>query len=139
MSAVQNVIHLIILTETWIRNESDAKSFSLPNYKHVYNYRLDNRGGGVSIFIHNSLQYDILEDICDDDVHYLWIYLRIYSINIGAIYNPGRKHLYTFLDKYTMQLENKKRSIVFGDFNIDLLSETSETLYYKEILQTAGY
>ncbi|KOB73263.1 hypothetical protein OBRU01_07341 [Operophtera brumata] len=42
------------------------------------------------------------------------------SINIGAIYNPGKKNN-KFLEKYSSQIESRKRTIIFGDFNIDLL------------------
>ena len=139
LKSIPCTTHCIVLTETWFKTDQEAQSFHLPNYSHIYNYRQDKRGGGVSIYIHNSLQYDLAEDIYEDGIHYLWIYLQKFTLYIGGIYNPGKKNLNTFLDKYLSQLENKKRGIVFGDFNIDLLCENRETCNYTDILKIAGY
>lgn len=139
LKATNCVTHLIILTETWIKNETEAKSFHLPNYTHIYNYRPDKRGGGVSIFVHRSLQHELSEEIHDTGVHYLWIYLKKFALHVGAIYNPDKKNINKFLEKYSLQLENKKRGIVFGDYNIDLLSDSRDTSNYMDVVKIAGY
>ncbi|KOB73259.1 Uncharacterized protein OBRU01_07340 [Operophtera brumata] len=35
LKAIKSVTHIIILTETWLKSDSDARSFNLPNYTHI--------------------------------------------------------------------------------------------------------
>lgn len=113
-------IHFLIFTETWITSDADAKLYQLPHYKHVYNYRQDRKGGGVAIYVHDSIKYEITEELYECGNHYLWIRINKLSLNIGAIYKPGDSNINNFIETYTSQLERRKRTIVLGDFNIDL-------------------
>lgn len=111
----------------------------MPNYKHIFNYRKNSKGGGVSIFVHNSIKHEITEDISENGNHYLWIYIEKLSLNIGAIYKPGETNINSFLELYTSQLERRRRSIVFGDFNIDLLNKNSNVAKYRNEINETGY
>lgn len=61
LQSITTTIHVILITETWIANETQAKDLQLPNYTHYYNFRMDKRGGGVSAFVHNNLKHNISE------------------------------------------------------------------------------
>lgn len=61
------------------------------------------------------------------------------SLNIGAIYKPGDSNLQNFLNIYSQQLEKRKRSIIFGDFNIDLLSKKPDIKHYLNEIRENGY
>ncbi|CAH2087112.1 unnamed protein product [Euphydryas editha] len=37
------------------------------------------------------------------------------------------------------QLNNRKRALIFGDFNINLLTKNRATVIYKEVIQESGY
>ncbi|KAF9816715.1 hypothetical protein SFRURICE_018595, partial [Spodoptera frugiperda] len=139
LKAISTTVHLLIFTETWITSENDAKLYQLPNYKHIFNYRKNSKGGGVSIFVHNSIKHEITEDISENGNHYLWIYIEKLSLNIGAIYKPGETNINSFLELYTSQLERRRRSIVFGDFNIDLLNKNSNVAKYRNEINETGY
>ena len=57
--------NIIVITETWL-NEFNVNLYSysiycLKNYSHVYIYSTKGRGGGVSVFIDNSLNYNIID------------------------------------------------------------------------------
>ncbi|KOB72696.1 putative tick transposon [Operophtera brumata] len=123
IQSISTTIHVILLTETWIANESQAQEFQLPNYTHYYNFRTDKRGGGVSAFVHNNLKHNISESIYLDGNNYLWISLEKYALEVGLIYHPGDTNYKKFIEVYDGQLQQRKRSIVFGDFNIDLLTK----------------
>lgn len=131
-------IHIIIVTETWIKSEEEAKRLQLPNYTHYYNYR-STRGGGVSIFAHNNLQHHLILEQSINNNHYLWICLSKFSVNIGAVYRTNRGNVDNFLDTLSLQLQNNKRSIVVGDFNLDLLKSEKSVLDYKRTLKENGY
>lgn len=133
------MIHIIILTETWINSEDEAKRTQLPGYTHYFNYRQNVKGGGVSIFVHDSLKHNMIEEYTIDDNHYLWVHINKFCIDIGAIYKPGRTNHMNFLDQYSTQLEKRKRGIIFGDFNYDLLSSDRYVLNYKNMIKESGY
>lgn len=117
IQAISNIVHVIILTETWIKSESEAQKLTLPNYTHYFNYRSNKRGGGVSIYVHNNLKHEASEELYENDNHYLWIHIDKFNLNIGAIYKPERTNNDSFLETFSQQLLKRQRVIVFGDFN----------------------
>jgi hypothetical protein len=111
----------------------------IPSYTHYYNIRRNNRGGGVSIFVHNNLKHSLLEEKCEDDNHFLWVQVSKFSLNIGAIYKPERTNLNLFLDTYSTQLQKMRRSVIFGDFNVNLLNPDHSTRKYKNVYKTNNF
>lgn len=139
LKAISTTIHIILITETWNRNEAQAQEMEIPNYTHYYNYRTDTRGGGVSIYVHNNLEHSLSESCYTDGNNYLWVHLKKYTLDIGLVYNPGDTNFKNFLDVFNSKLQHRNRAIVFGDFNIDLLTKDKETKLYKESVSEAGY
>lgn len=135
IESFQTIIHIIILSETWIKTEDEARRIQIPCYTHYYNFRQDKRGGGVSVFVHNNLKHSIIEDHCIDDNHYLWVHVSKFSLDVGAIYKPERTNDNNFLETYSSQLQKMKRAVVFGDFNYNLLDVERGTRNYKDILK----
>lgn len=130
---------MIIVSETWIKSDDEAKRFQIPGYTHYHHYRQNTVGGGVSIFAHKSLNHHVIDELAQDGNHFLWIHLEKYSVDIGAIYKPGRTNAKKFLDTYSLQLHRRKRAIVFGDLNFDLLNPDSSVEDYKNTLQENGF
>lgn len=128
-------IHVIIITETWIKSDDEAQRLKLPNYTHYYNYRKNARGGGVSLFIHNSLKHELLEEQCEDGNHFLWVHIDTFSLDIGAIYKQPAANTDKFLENYNQHLSRRKRVIVFGDLNLNLLTNEKTVKEYKAILR----
>jgi hypothetical protein len=139
LKSIPKTVHVILLTETWIKTEEDAKLVDLPNYDHMYNHRTDHRGGGVSIYVINTLTYKVTENLYLGGNNYLWIHLDKLSLDIGVIYKPGDTTLNPFLEVCSAQLEKRRRAIVIGDFNIDILKSNASTIAYKEMIEEAGY
>uniref|UniRef100_A0A2A4JSM7 RH2 domain-containing protein n=1 Tax=Heliothis virescens TaxID=7102 RepID=A0A2A4JSM7_HELVI len=140
VQSFRSTIHIIILTETWIKSVDEAKRLQIPGYTHYCNYRNGSRGGGVSIFAHDNLKHHLIEEMSINDNHYIWIHLEKYSLDIAGIYRkPDASNMKGFLETYTKQLHKRKRAIVFGDFNINLLNLDQTTINYKEELQTSGH
>lgn len=139
IASLQVTIHIIILSETWIQSEDQAKMLQIPSYTHYYNYRQNKRGGGVSIFVHNNLEHRLIKEQCLDDTHYLWVHVNKFSLNIGAIYKPNKTNMNSFLEIYSEQLQKFRRAIVFGDYNLDLLNPDLVTRNYKNTLKESNY
>lgn len=139
LRSLPNIIHVILLTETWISSETQALELRLNNYTHYYNYRTDARGGGVSAYIHNDLKHSLSESQYLGGNNYLWIQLEKYKLEIGVIYKPGHTNFKNFIEVYDLQLQQRKRAIVFGDFNIDLLTKDDKSKQYRDITRESGY
>ncbi|XP_045484966.1 uncharacterized protein LOC123689371 [Pieris rapae] len=113
---------------------------NLPNYTHYFNYRSDFRGGGVSTYVHNSIRHSLSESTYKDGNNYLWVKLDRYATEIGLVYNPGDTNFLKFLEDLRSQLVQRKRAVVFGDFNIDLVKKSDkQTKQYMDVMDEAGY
>ena len=51
--------NFIIISESWMK-QSDIGNFELSNYNSFHTIRTNKRGGGVSIFIKNSLKSEVV-------------------------------------------------------------------------------
>lgn len=137
--AIPKTVHIIILSETWIQNENQAARLALPNYTHYFNFRTDTTGGGVSAYVHNNLKHSLSESSYTDGNNYLWIRLQNYALEIGIIYKPGDTNFQKFIEVYNSQLNQRPRTVIFGDFNIDLRTRDKYSRTYKEVLSETGH
>ena len=54
MNPMLSKLYFIILTETWF-NEVNADIYTVPGVNGVHNFRTRKKGGGVSIFVRNTI------------------------------------------------------------------------------------
>lgn len=117
---------LIGLSETWLNDTVPNQSLYISNYNLVRNDR-DGRGGGVALYIHNSLKFRVLEAPEQQSLlEQIWVSVKIQGkvIYFGSLYRPPNLNINECLD----DLENTIISfmpncthIFFGtDFNIDV-------------------
>ncbi|KAH9635671.1 hypothetical protein HF086_001462 [Spodoptera exigua] len=95
--------------------------------------------GEENLIIKYNISYEITDNQYENNNHYLWIYLQKFDLNIGVIYKPGDTDVKAFLDTYAPQLERRRRTIVVGDFNIDLLGSENYVKQYLDTVQEEGY
>lgn len=93
----------------------------------------------MSAYVHNDLKHNLIESIYQDGNNYLWVQIDKFALDIGVVYYPGNTNLERFLDVYDAQLQQRQRAIVFGDFNIDLLTKNKTLQKYKQILKESGH
>jgi hypothetical protein len=139
-------IHVIVVTETWVREE-EKQFFNIPGYSSTYSCRLNRNGGGVGIFIHEDLNYKILKNFSDDMISYLTIELLLANstCRITGFYRPPSlsseilRHFYGIFEE-TLSENRSNDSLVFGDFNINLLNVMDDvTLDYLAFLNSMGF
>jgi hypothetical protein len=137
----------ICLSETWL-TPSTYLSTAIPQYNHECRYRSKKSGGGVSIFIHNSIQYSPRHDISifNEDIESIFVDIDKSVINTdrnviaGCIYRPPKSSISEFNESLRSILgklsKENKDAYLAGDFNIDLLSVDShlQTSEFLEIL-----
>ena len=89
---------VLAAAETWT-NEYSESLLTIPGYRGLFKNRIDRRGGGVALFIDDSLCYCELGDFnvfADDEFESCFIKLNLCNKLIGAIYHPPRKEVDKF-------------------------------------------
>lgn len=130
-------VQILVFTETWLTNESGVKSkkkgaFSLSNYQEFHDIRTNQRGGGVSIYIHKTIKCRVLKKVNENNVQIMIIDLIKNNIKIGVIYRPpNHANIKTFENVLEKILESYRNLLILGDMNIDILdgSVTSTRIY----------
>ena len=100
---IQHEFSIIGLSETWL-NESNFSLYNIVGYNHVYKYREKKSGGGVSMYIKESLHYTSREDlsIFNNIIESVFIEIQKDNFNtphnilIGTIYRPPNKDIKLF-------------------------------------------
>ena len=128
---------VIALTETWLCPETCDLTYITPEYQHHKVYRKSKKGGGVSLFVHNSLNCNVLSDlsIMNDFIECMFIEIspcipQNKPIVIGAIYRPPNTNVSSFASDYLSPILShpslqSKTCYITGDFNINLLNHYS--------------
>ena len=143
-----SIIHVICLQETWLSSDCDLSSLQIQGYHLVHSGKSCSLHGGVGIYIHDSIEFNINKKIQNSKVFDgLFIEITVeldcnttQKLIIGNIYRPPRQNaenIKTFMDEIseiinTYQLKNNV--ILVGDFNFDLL-KYKEINYVNEFLE----
>jgi len=127
---------IIGLSETWL-TENNKDLYGITNYVSLHECRQDKRGGGVSLFIHNSVDFKNRPDLnqFNDCIESLFIEVDGRSVGkdrnviVGVIYRPPNTDLNVFNNSLTgilstIKVENKL-CYIMGDTNINLLNSES--------------
>lgn len=149
LTLTDHTFSLVCLSETWL-TPTDARLFSLPNYRAEFANRIDSRSGGSAIFVSNTLTYTRRDDIsiATNKCESVWLELDksfVSNMNtiIGSIYRSPSSSYSEFcqeLDKVLTVLNNENKNIIIvGDININLLDPSdSSCLDYITNLQGHG-
>ena len=74
---------VICFSETWLDEVGNSLS-ELPNYISKYQVRDGHKGGGVSIYIHNSLSFNVHSNLCINSID-------IQSLSIELVLDNKRR------------------------------------------------
>ena len=138
---------IIILTETWL-NENNLSLSNIEGYTAYHVTRPRGRGGGVSVFIRCDLTARKLDEfcLCNDTIEVLTVEVKFNGrlINLVAIYRPHSDTISSFSTYLGDFLANEKfsrdKTILAGDFNIDLLNYAStDVSFFSSTLYSLSY
>ena len=124
---------VICFSETWL-DEAGYFLYELPNCISKHQVRDDRKGGGVSVYIHNSLSFKVLSNLCINsvDIESLSIELSLdnkRSTFVNVLYRPPNgkiESFETFLVKLLSSVQNANKDLhISGDFNLNLLDHES--------------
>lgn len=132
---------IIATTETWLKKN---ENITIPGYTTLSQPRNSQfRGGGVAMFVTDSLHYTILSSVssCSPELEALFLKLE-WGLVVGVVYRPPSSSLTMFFDKLEIILSSlaknyKNEVIIVGDVNIDTLSRN--TMDYTYLLQSYNF
>ena len=88
-----NNTDLVFITETWLADLVNTNYLQIPSYNLICKNRSSGAHRGVCLYINNSINFKVLEDLHDPDFEVLWVRItptrlpRSYSnIITGTVY-----------------------------------------------------
>ena len=133
--------NVIGLSETWF-NDSTVNLYNLPGYSASHVYRKQKRGGGVSVFVSDNINYHCRRDLDVADENFEAVFVEFnkedvrYDRNIivGVVYRPPGADIEKFIELTSLLLDTikkeKKYCYLMGDYNINLLNAECHRLTY---------
>ena len=132
---------IIALSETAINNTHT--NYNIPNYNCQMDYRAKKKGGGVSLYIHNALQYKTRNDLqLGGEVNSVFVELFKHTTNTnhnvicGCVYRPPSMSLREFnklLSSTFHKIQQEKKIVyVCGDFNVNIMPHIKGGLSIQE-------
>jgi len=129
---------VICITETRIKG-IPTTNVNLNNYNLIYSNSPTN-AGGVAMYLLNTINYDLATEysINIDGCEGLWVNVDTSSnkLLLGVVYKHPKSKATIFLESLDLNLQklNDKKGIIMGDFNINLLLESTVVEEYKNII-----
>ncbi len=135
-------LKLLFLQETWLPSDAAIPSFNLPHYKHFSVSRRKKKGGGVSIFAHESLYPEVIPEGCImSEQIFEAVAIKIKGINseiiVASLYHARKSNTSEsnndFIDilcKWLKKLSKFKIPVIFScDLNYDFLELKSKSTH----------
>ena len=124
---------VILVTETWLSANSPAVNVNVSNYCLVSSPRVTGRGGGVAVYVHNSVNFVVKDKSYDHGalkgIDYLLIELLQLKMSLCCMYCPPStplRNILSILEQVKATCALNTALVVGGDFNINLLDTTAE-------------
>ena len=132
LSSLNFTFTVICFSETWLDEtiNSNKSLYELPNYTSIHQVRTHRRGGGVSLYIQNSVEFKIRKDLSinSDDVESISVEL-LFENSKNSVFNvlyrqPKGKiePLKKFLNEIFLSIKKSNKQFhIAGDFNLNVL------------------
>lgn len=152
IESLNHVWSVIGISETWL-NEYNSELYNIKGYNHVSNPRKDRCGGGVSLFINDTIPFDSRNDLMPFSGGTESLFIEVIIPNastkkpiiIGVIYRPPDIDTNQFNNELNdlLSVISRERKIcyIMGDYNVNLLNYENHnpTLEHVNILNSQGF
>ena len=135
---------IIGVSETWLASQEQAelKKFQLPGYTFLNKCRIkDSSRGGAGIYIQNEIKYRQITDIVLSQAESIWVEISVQGLNVtvGVVYSSAKlRNINIFINELDETFEKlnqqKKRVVLMGDINIDLMRCRTSDPYFQALL-----
>lgn len=131
-------IHCIVLTEIWL-NKSENIFYNIPGYTSYFSNR-EKSYGGVAIFISEQISSTQVVEEEFEKSHFLVVRLLKEGLNIISVYRSHGTNVEAFVSKLDEYTSKYNKSLILGDFNINLLNKnSSDVRNYSNTLLSNGF
>lgn len=148
---VRNIIesynaHVLGISESWLKPDSDIIPLSIPGYSLVRVDRLSKDSGGVALYIQESIKHRV---ICQFENHatyklrpeFLFVELQLhrFKVLLVVIYNPPKAGFWTDVEEAFFNLRDAYDfTVLFGDLNINWAKPSTPRTILAESLEMLG-
>ena len=122
-------VSLLGFSETHLCGKIDNGKINIPGYQLFHNDRDSRSGGGVAVYVYESIRCLQRTDLLSVEIESLWIEIiqtNSSPILIGVVYRPPNSSNDWF-DQFEAQIDKastiSQNIIMMGDFNIDFQKE----------------
>ena len=132
---------IIGISETWL-NDNTYDLVNIQGYNYISNHRKDKTGGGVAVYLQDTLDYKILPKCTlsnSEVIESLFIEISVpqgKNTIVGVIYRPPNNRTSDFLELLSSIVSHatkgNKHCYIMGDFNLDLF-------HYSEHMPTQEF
>ena len=149
LDVIDNPFQIMAFTETWLRKDN-VNIVQFDGFDHVSllrppdrEFNLKERGGGLSFFIKEGINYKSRDDLNLMLPHIETLFIEL-NLNdkkymIGVIYRVPNTNIRDFIDSLNSVIEPIRREyelIIVGDYNICMMQDNEYTQSFRNSLQT---
>jgi exonuclease III len=147
LNAVRSLTPAVLcLSETHVTEDTLDSEIEISGYRTEFSTSISAHTGGTSIYIREDIKYEPIVSVCDD-MNWWLCGVKIKTdkglIQIVAVYRSPSCSIKTFLDFFEKWLDENdnecNKTIIVGDFNINLLSKGAACRRTKDIIYSRGY
>ncbi|CRK89922.1 CLUMA_CG003653, isoform A [Clunio marinus] len=121
-------LHVLAISETWLSNQHNNNLINIPGYSIKRHDRIKKRGGGVALYIHETIRSKIIAKSHEG-----------IKLAIGVVYNPPNNNRMDTLSRILQEISTKyEHAIVLGDFNINLLMNTPKKNKFVNLIRSVS-
>ena len=132
------------ITETWLNTTYSDSSVPIDGYNLERKDRSTGRGGGVAVYLHDSVSYNRRHDLEKDQLEDLWVEIKCpCSIGtlLGTVYRPPDN---TRIDNWCSLIEStleriqgdSKETILMGDINTNFVNGVVTNEKWRAVVDT---
>ena len=136
--------HVIAVTESWLKDHMYDASVSLDNYYLLRRDRSFSGGGGVCVYVHNSLRARCVASSRDVEKRPEFLMIEISAgdapnLLLCVVYRPPRiRHFDDIVEAFTDISYSYSDIIIVGDFNINMQANNRFTQLIHDFTESQG-
>ena len=138
-------IDIITLSEIHLSNSENLSLYKINGYDEVFRCRPEGKGGGVCVYLKNSICWERRHDLEKDSIESIWLELffhKSHSVLLCCVYRPPNSSSYlskTFNINFNDTLQTvTKETIIMGDCNANFTKD-NDNREFKSILSLNGF
>ena len=130
----------VCILESWLKRHITDAQIAIPNYEIIRQDRKVRSGGGVLLYVHNSLPGSDVSTYDDDVCGAVVCYIKSINTKVAAVYRPPDTDIHRF-ENLLKFLHNKLNAgdpdkftefVIMGDFNLPGINWSSSQSYIKQ-------